>query len=50
MQKVVKDGTLGISESDVFPESLKGSYCNGVRQNKENTDPELSDLENYYFE
>ena len=50
MQKVVKDGTLGISESDVFPESLKGSYCNGVSQNAEDANPEISDLENYYFE
>ena len=50
MQKVIKDGTLGISESDVFPESLKGSYCNGVRRNEENANPEMSDLENYYFE
>ena len=50
MQKVLKDGTLGISESDVFPESLKGNYCNGVRQSEENPNPEISDLENYYFE
>jgi hypothetical protein len=49
MQKVIKDGTLGISETDVFPENLKGSYCNGVQQ-EENPTPEKSELENYYFE
>ena len=49
MQKVLKDGTLGISETDVFPESLKGSYCNGVQQ-EEDPVPEKSELENYYFE
>ncbi len=50
MQKVIKDGTLGISETDVFPEALKGSYCNGVQQEEENPTPEKSELENYYFE
>ena len=50
MQKVIKDGTLGISETDVFPEALKGSYCNGVKQEEENPTPEKSELENYYFE
>ena len=47
MQKVLKDGTLGISENDVFPESLKGNYCN---TNSENSAPEKQELENYYFE
>ena len=50
MQKVLKDGTLGISESDVFPENLKGNYCNGVVVNQENPTEEITDLENYYFE
>ena len=50
MQKVLKDGTLGISESDVFPENLKGKYCNGVVVNQENPTEEITDLENYYFE
>ena len=49
MQKVVKDGTLGISPSDVFPESLKGNYCHTGAAG-ENAAPEKSDLENYYFE
>ena len=46
MQKVLKDGTLGISESDVFPEELQGPWCNA------STDaaPQQEDLENYYFE
>ena len=47
MQKVLKDGTLGISEGDVFPDALKGSYCNTAG---ENVTPEITDLENYYFE
>ncbi len=47
MQKVLKDGTLGISEADVFPEALKGSYCNGQEANAA---PEKTDLESYYFE
>ena len=46
MQKVIKDGTLGISASDVFPESLKGNYC----VSEEDTSPEMTELENYYFE
>ena len=46
MQKVLKDGTLGISASDVFPENLKGNYCN----TGENTVSTENDLENYYFE
>ena len=51
MQKVIKDGTLGISEADVFPESLKGNYCNGVRKlDEENPNTDITDLENYYFE
>jgi len=47
MQKVLKDGTLGISETDVFPESLKGNYC---KDSGDDVAPEKSDLENYYFE
>ncbi|MBQ7708503.1 MAG: transglycosylase domain-containing protein [Bacteroidales bacterium] len=47
MKKVLADGTLGISESDVFPESLKGSWCTPM---DEETTPEKTDLENYYFE
>ncbi len=47
MQKVLKDGTLGISEGDMFPEALKGSYCNTAG---ENVTPEKTDLETYYFE
>ena len=47
MQKVLKDGTLGISEGDVFPEALKGSYCNTAG---EDVTPEKTDLETYYFE
>ena len=46
MQKVLKDGTLGISEADVFPEELKGVWCGG----EDDTAPEKEDLENYYFE
>ena len=48
MQKVVKDGTLGISASDVFPESLQGPYCGGTPG--ESAAPEKEDLETYYFE
>ena len=38
---------LGISETDVFPEHLKGSWCTPM---DEETTPEKTDLENYYFE
>ncbi len=48
MQKVVKDGTLGVSPSDVFPESLKGNYCVGASSGEESS--EMTELENYYFE
>ena len=48
MQKVLKDGTLGITANDVFPESLKGNYCHGSQQ--EGAAPEKTDLEDYYFE
>ena len=48
LQKVVKDGTLGVSPSDVFPESLKGNYCVGASTAAESS--EMSELENYYFE
>ncbi len=47
MQKVLKDGTLGISAEDVFPESLKGTWCSSM---EEDSTPEKTDLENYYFE
>ena len=46
MQKVLADGTLGISASDVFPDRLKGNYCNPGGLDA----PESTDLENYYFE
>ena len=45
MQKVLKDGTLGISESDVFPESLKGDYCHSDEGPAQETD-----TDNYFFE
>ena len=47
MKKVLADPTLGISEADVFPEHLKGSWCTPM---DEETTPEKTDLENYYFE
>ncbi len=47
MQKVLKDGTLGISASDVFPEWSKESFC---QPKTEGSTPEITDLENYYFE
>jgi penicillin-binding protein 1A len=47
MQKVMKDGTLGVSESDTFPESLKGSWCGGAESGDALGE---TDLENYYFE
>ena len=47
MQKVIKDGTLGISETDVFPDALKGVWC---AAGGEETAPEKEDLEDYYFE
>ena len=47
MQKVIKDGTLGISAADVFPEWSRGPFC--TPQTEEST-PEKTDLENYYFE
>ena len=47
MKKVLADGTLGISETDVFPAYVNENYCTG-------SSPEASagevDLENYYFE
>ena len=46
MQKVLKDGTLGISESDVFPEQFSGNFCSP----EDGGSPEMTDLENYYFE
>jgi len=49
MQKVLKDGTLGISEADVFPESI-GSYSCASAEEQQDVAPEKSDLENYYFE
>ena len=53
MKKVLKDGTLGISEEDVFPENLRGTACGGEGEQEEETvpaPPEKSELENYYFE
>ena len=47
MQKVLKDGTLGISESDTFPEFTKGSFCSS---GSEQGASETTDLETYYFE
>ncbi len=47
MQKVLKDGTLGISASDTFPEFTKGSFCSG---GSEQGASETTDLETYYFE
>ena len=47
MQKVLKDGTLGISENDVFPAYLKEFYCTGSSESKT---PEETNPENYYFE
>ena len=44
---VLKDGTLGISAEDVFPESLKGYWCSSMG---DDATPEKTDLENYYFE
>ena len=46
MKKVLSDPTLGISETDVFPEHLKGSWCTPMDEET----PEKTDLENYYFE
>jgi penicillin-binding protein 1A len=47
MQKVIKDGTLGISSSDVFPAWANEAFCN---PQTEDATPEKTDLENYYFE
>ena len=47
MQKVLKDGTLGISASDTFPEFTKGAFCSG---GSEQGASETTDLETYYFE
>ena len=47
MQKVLKDGTLGISEADAFPEALQGTYCTS---RGEELDLENIDLENFEFE
>ena len=47
MQKVLKDGTLGISASDTFPEFTKGSFCSS---GSEQGTSETTDLETYYFE
>ena len=48
MQKVLKDKTLGISADDVFPDNLKGHWCTPISE--EDTQEEIMDLENYYFE
>ena len=47
MQKVLKDGTLGISEADAFPDALQGTYCSS---REEEIDLGNIDLENYEFE
>ncbi|MBR3989560.1 MAG: transglycosylase domain-containing protein, partial [Bacteroidales bacterium] len=44
MKKVLSDPTLGISETDVFHEHLKGSWCTPMDEET----PEKTDLENYY--
>jgi hypothetical protein len=46
MKKVLKDGTLGITEADVFPEELKGSWCVPATE----TGSQETDLEEFYFE
>ncbi|MBR4775462.1 MAG: transglycosylase domain-containing protein [Bacteroidales bacterium] len=46
MQKVLKDGTLGISEADVFPEYAQGGYC---ASRGDELDLEQIDLENIEF-
>ncbi len=48
MKKVLQDGTLGISQNDVFPEELKGDYCGGSQET--GALQEKDELENYYFE
>ena len=48
MKKVLQDGTLGISQDDVFPEELKGNYCVGSQET--GAMQEKDELENYYFE
>ena len=48
MQKVLKDGTLGVSENDVFPAALKEYYCYG--SSEQSKTPEETETENYYFE
>ena len=48
MKKVLQDGTLGIVESDVFPEELKGEYCGGTQEGEAVQGKD--ELENYYFE
>ena len=48
MKKVLQDGTLGISQNDVFPEELKGNYCGGSQET--GALQEKDELENYYFE
>jgi len=47
MKKVLADGTLGISASDVFPDYLTGSYCDSGAGGASDA---KSDLEEYYFE
>jgi len=49
MKKVLKDGTLGISEADVFPDELRGPFCSQGGAGEENSQ-EKSEMENYYFE
>ena len=53
MKKVMADSSLGISENDVFPESINQGSCGPVVDD-ESTEGDGSlnkeDLENYYFE
>ena len=56
MKKVLADGTLGISESDLFPESVNGPFCSGGGSSAGGTAGETlqpsdkSTLEEYYFD
>ena len=47
MQKVLKDGTLGISESDVFPDNVGSAYC---AHRGDELDLEKINLEEYEYE
>ena len=47
MKKVLADGTLGVSASDVFPEGVNGPFCSGSTGSEGS---ETSALEEYYFD